>query len=149
MVMASARTPSGVPVSRVVLSHEDPLVAEISTGGSIRSGSHDHYRAGTSVHAIEDRSGTCFRNIPMSDTWTAVCDGVDIRHRYPVPGDRDSSAWGVRVRRDVAPIYVHILSLEESWCDDSRFGDDTSHSESFVYAVGIAAAASSDPAPSD
>ncbi len=141
-MMAGARTPSGVSVDRVILSKEDPLVAEIHTGGFIRSGSHDHSRAGTSVHAIEDRNGRCFRNIPISNTWTTVCDGVEVRYRQPVPGDLESSVWEVRVRRDAAPIYVHILSMEESWCDDSRFDDGTSHSESFVYAVGIDVAAS-------
>jgi hypothetical protein len=146
--MANARTPSGVSVSRMILSREDPLHAEIHTGGHIRDGSHDHYRAGTSVHVIEDRNGTCFRDIPMSATWATVCDGVEVRHRYPVPGDRDSSAWDVRVRRDAAPIYVHILSLEESWCDDSSFDDGTSHSESFVYAIGIDVEAPSDPSGS-
>ena len=104
----------------------------------MRSGSHDHYRSGTSVHAIEDRHGKVFRDIPFAATaWETVCDGVEVRHRYPVPDDRDYGAWDVRVRRDAAPVYVHILSMEESWCDDSSFGDGTSRSESFVYAIGI------------
>jgi len=143
--MANARTPSGVSVSRVILSQEDPLLAEINTSGCIRSGSHDHYRSGTSVHAIEDRLGTCVRNIPFATTWATVCDGVEVRHRHPVPNDRDYGAWDVRVRRDAAPIWVHILSLEESWCDDSSFGDGTSHSESFVYAIGIDGGAAPEP----
>jgi len=143
--MANDCTPSGVSVSRVIRSQEDPLLAEISTGGYIRSGSHDHYRSGTSVHAIEDRLGTCVCSIPFATEWETVCDGVEIRHRYPVPDDRDSSAWDVRVRRDAAPIYVHILSMEESWCDDSSLGDGTSRSESFVYAIGIDAGVPSAP----
>jgi hypothetical protein len=144
----SARTPSGVPVSRVIRTPGDPLVAEISTGGEIRSGTHDHYRSGTSVHLVEDRNGTCHRRIPLSADWAAVCDGVEIRHRYPVPDDRNSSAWDVRVRRDAAPIYVHILSMEESWCDDSSFGDGTSRSQSFVYAIGIDVEAPAQPSDS-
>jgi hypothetical protein len=143
--MTNARTPSGVSVSRIVYSQDDPLLAEISTSGYMRSGSHDHYRSGTSVHAIEDRLGQCFRRVPFASEWATVCDGVDIRHRYPVPDNRDHSAWDVRVRRDAAPIYVHILSLEESWCDDSSFGDGTSRSESFVYAIGIDAGDPSEP----
>lgn len=135
--MAASRTPSGVVVSRVILSAEDPLRAEVSTSGRTRDGSHDHYRSGTSVHLIEDKDGTRFRGVPMSATWASVCEGVQARHRYPDPNDRDSSVWEFRVQRHVAPIYVHILSLEEYWCDDSAPGDDTSRSESFVYAVQI------------
>jgi hypothetical protein len=146
--MANDRTPSGVRVSRMILSQEDPILAEIATGGYIRDGSHDHYRSGTSVHVIEDKNGACFRKVPFTSEWATVCDGVEVRHRYPVPDDRDSSAWDIRVRRDAAPIYVHILSLEESWCDDSSFGDGTSRSESFVYAIGIDAGVPSDPAGS-
>jgi hypothetical protein len=143
--MAGSQTPSGVVVTRVIRSAEEPIRAEISTGGCTRDGSHDHYRSGTSVHAVEDRSGTCVRSIPMSDTWTAVCDGVELRHRYPDPNDRNSSMWELRVRRDATPVYVHILSMEESWCDDSGFGDGSSRSESFVYAVCIDAEASAEP----
>jgi hypothetical protein len=142
--MANARTPSGVSVSRMILSQDDPLLAEIATSGYTRDGSHDHYRSGTSVHTIEDRLGNCHREIPFSNEWATVCDGVEVRHRHPVPNDRDSSAWDVRVRRDVAPVYVHILSMEESWCDDSTFGDGTSRSESFVYAIGIDCAQDAD-----
>jgi hypothetical protein len=43
--------------------------------------------------------------------------------------------WDLRVRRDVAPIYVHILFLEESWCGDAGFDDNSSRSSSFVYAI--------------
>jgi len=141
--MAASRTPSGVVVSRVILSAEDPLHAEVSTSGHTRDGSHDHYRAGTSVHLIEDKDGTRFRDVPRSATWVTVCDGVQARRRYPDPNDRDSSVWEFRVQRHVAPICVHILSLEEFWCDDSGPCDDTSRSESFVYAVQIGAGAPS------
>jgi hypothetical protein len=37
--MANDRTPSGVRVSRMILSQEDPLLAEIATGGYIRDDS--------------------------------------------------------------------------------------------------------------
>jgi hypothetical protein len=145
--MANLRSPSGVAVSRVILSPEDPLLAEIPTGGYTRNGTHDHYREGTSVHLIEDRNGNCFRDFPMSPTWATVCDGVQVRHRYPDPDDRNSGVWELSVRRGVAPIYVHILSMEEYWCDDSVFGDDSSRSESFVYAIGIDVGAP--PVPAD
>jgi hypothetical protein len=143
--MAESRTPSGVVVTREIHSSDDPLRAEISTGGYMRDGSHDHYRRGTSLHAIEDRTGTCHQNLSYAGAWTEVCDGVEIRHRYPDPNDRNSGAWDLRVRRDAAPVYAHILWLEESWCDDSGLFDGTSRSESYVYAIRIDAASPTGP----
>jgi hypothetical protein len=138
--MSPSKTPSGVTISRVIRAAGDPLAVDISTSWSGRDGSHDHYREGTSLRAIEDKNGACFRDLPLHDEWTTICDGVEIRHRSPVPNDRNYSAWDLCVRRDAAPIYAHIRHLEEYYSDDSSFGDGTSRSESFVYAVRIEAA---------
>lgn len=107
--MSDERTPSGIAVGRVIRAETDPLKASISTSGYTRDGSHDHYREGTSVHAIEDKDGKCFSGVPRSKEWVTICAGVEVRQRYPDPKDRNSSIWDLRVRRDAAPIYVHIL----------------------------------------
>jgi hypothetical protein len=133
--MKREHTPSGVVISRVIQADTDPIEASIFTSWYIRDGSHDHYREGTSVHVIEDRDGKCFRDVPLSEEWTTICEGVELGRRFPDPKDRNSTTWDLHVRRDVAPIYVHILSLEESWCDDAGFGDDSSRSSSWVSAI--------------
>ena len=139
--MKREHTPSGVGISRVIQADTDPIEASIFTSWYIRDGSHDHYREGTSVHVIEDRDGKCFRNVALSEEWTTICEGVELRRRFPDPKDKNSTTWDLRVRRDVAPIYVHILSLEESYCDDGYFGDHASRSSSFVYAYKLDAGA--------
>jgi hypothetical protein len=109
--------------------------ASIFTSWYAKGGSHDYYKEGRSVYVIEDRDGKCFRDVPFSEEWTTICEGVELRRRFPDPKDKNSTTWDLRVRRDVAPIYVHILSLEESWCDDASFGDNSSRSSVFVYAI--------------
>jgi hypothetical protein len=93
----------------------------------------NNFTVSTSVHVIEDKDGKCFRDFPLSEEWTTIFEGVELRLRYPDPKDRNS--WDLRVRRDVASIYVHIPSLEESWCDDAGFGDESRRSSNWLSSI--------------
>ncbi len=134
--MDKPHTPSSVPIDRVILSEGDPLEARIFTTLFRYDGSNDHRREEEWVHVIEDKEGRCFPNVPTSSEWETTYEGAVLRCRRD-PKDTRSSTWELRVRRDVAPVYVHMLSINEYYCDDATWDDGINERRKYVYAVRV------------